>query len=78
MIDCLFGRLLIWEECYYEPVMYAGLSGNSGVGIPEMGFEDWILPEACNPHIGVRAGNGLHLLVNKMMMDNHVNVLGEG
>ncbi|KAL3530316.1 hypothetical protein ACH5RR_009638 [Cinchona calisaya] len=77
-IGCQNPKLLIWEECYYERVMYGGLPGNYGVQNSELGFEDWISAEAWDPQLGIRAGNGLHLLVNKMMMDNHVTVLGEG
>ncbi|KAL3518631.1 hypothetical protein ACH5RR_021220 [Cinchona calisaya] len=73
-IGCQNSKLLIWEECYYEPVIAGGLPENSGAA----SFEDWNSAEACNSQLGVRAGNGLHLLVNKMMMENHVNVLGEG
>ncbi|XP_071931311.1 transcription factor LHW-like isoform X2 [Coffea arabica] len=74
-IGCQNPKLLIWEECYYEPVIYAtGLPRNSGIE----GFENWNSAEACNSQLGVGAGNELHLLVNKMMMENQVNVLGEG
>lgn len=74
-IGCQNPKLLIWEECYYEPVIYnTSLSRNSGIE----GFENWNSAEACNSQLGVGAGNELHLLVNKMMMENQVNVLGEG
>lgn len=66
---------MIWEECYYEPVIYnTGLPRNSGIEE----FENWNSAEACNSQLGVGAGNELHLLVDKMMMENQVNVLGEG
>ncbi|KAJ9542917.1 hypothetical protein OSB04_029423 [Centaurea solstitialis] len=55
-IGCQNPKLLIWEECYYEPVIYA--NANSGHG--------------------VEARNKVHTLVNKMMKDNYINLLGEG
>ncbi|KAL4578575.1 hypothetical protein LXL04_014700 [Taraxacum kok-saghyz] len=50
-IGCQNPKLLIWEECYYEPVVYS----NVGHG-----------------------GNKVHFLVNKMMKDNYIILLGEG
>jgi hypothetical protein len=68
-------KLLIWEECYYEPVTYI-----SGLQNPELGLDEWescwISTESRTSRVG--AGNNINLLVNKMMMDNHVNILGEG
>lgn len=76
-----FGRLLIWEECYYEPV-YAGLPQISGIENPELALDEWeacwVSAEARTSRLGVQAGNNVHSLVNKMMMDNHVNIVGEG
>ncbi|KAI5667005.1 hypothetical protein M9H77_16858 [Catharanthus roseus] len=72
-IGCQNPKLLIWEECYYEPVPYPTLPGISGPENP-----DWSSAEANNSQIGVQAGNRVHFLVTKMMMDNQVNVLGEG
>lgn len=77
-IGCQNPKLLIWEECYYETVAFPGLPGISGADNPELGFQDWGSAEADNSQLGVQAGNRVHFLVNKMMMDNQVNVLGEG
>ncbi|XP_075520041.1 transcription factor LHW-like isoform X1 [Primulina tabacum] len=76
-------KLLIWEECYYEmdsnwrhPWI---VSGNKNL---ENVFQDfgnsWVSEENCNLPSGVRAQDTVHLLVNKMMMENHVNIVGKG
>ncbi|KAM7502354.1 hypothetical protein LguiB_001258 [Lonicera macranthoides] len=74
-------ELLIWEECYYEPV-YAGLPQISGIENPELALDEWeacwVSAEARTSRLGVQAGNNVHSLVNKMMMDNHVNIVGKG
>ncbi|KAK1411488.1 hypothetical protein QVD17_38037 [Tagetes erecta] len=53
-IGCQNPKLLIWEDCYYEPIIYS------------------------NGGHGVQATNKIQLLVNKMMKDNYINLLGEG
>ncbi|XP_057782032.1 transcription factor LHW-like isoform X2 [Salvia miltiorrhiza] len=62
-------NLLIWEECYYEPASCYGRPRISGNGTSS---------ETPNLQHGVPGGNRVHLLVNKMMADNHINVIGEG
>ncbi|KAG9129001.1 hypothetical protein Leryth_014764 [Lithospermum erythrorhizon] len=74
-------KLLIWEECYYEPVSYSNVPRIPGVVNPDMGFDNWdawVSAEAGTSHLQVSTGNKTHLLVNKMMMENHVNIMGEG
>lgn len=79
---CQNPKLLIWEECYYEPASCYGRPGISGNGISEIPYQDCnassISTETLNLRPGVSEGNKVHLLVNKMMVDNHVNVVGEG
>ncbi|KAH6793675.1 transcription factor-like protein [Perilla frutescens var. hirtella] len=74
-IGCQNPKLLIWEECYYEPASCSGIPGKEN---PHAAFHkydaSWISAGASNP----QAGDKVHLLVNKMMMDNHVNIVGEG
>ncbi|KAH6827036.1 transcription factor-like protein [Perilla frutescens var. hirtella] len=74
-IGCQNPKLLIWEECYYEPASCSGIPGKEN---PHAAFHNydasWISAGASNP----QAGDKVHLLVNKMMMDNHVNIVGEG
>lgn len=70
-IGCQNPKLLIWEECYYEPASCSGLPGKEN---PDDFNASWISVEASNP----QRGDKVHLLVNKMMMDSHVNIVGEG
>lgn len=74
-------RLLIWEECYYGPITYSSLPHISGIENPDV-FDEWeacwVSSEARNSLLGVQAGERVRPLVNKMMMNNHVNVVGEG
>ncbi|XP_059627795.1 transcription factor LHW [Cornus florida] len=79
---CQNPKLLIWEECYYEPIQYPALSHISGIESPDLAFEDWescwVPAEARSSHLGVQAQEKVHSLMNKMMIDNHINVVGEG
>ncbi|XP_059659658.1 transcription factor LHW-like isoform X2 [Cornus florida] len=81
-IACQNPKLLIWEECYYEPSPSSALPHISGIHNPEIGFEDWeacwISAEARTSKPGVQAEDKVNLLINKMMMDNLINVVGEG
>ncbi|KAK4482746.1 hypothetical protein RD792_009913 [Penstemon davidsonii] len=74
-IGCQNPKLLIWEECYYETASCSGLN-------PETSFQDynasWISTETRNLESSVQTREKLHFLVNKMMMDNYVNIVGEG
>lgn len=72
---CQNPKLLIWEECYNEPASGHGRPGISGNGISEIPYKDY---NASSVSTGISEGNKVHLLVNKMMVDNHVNVVGEG
>ncbi|CAK9184673.1 unnamed protein product [Ilex paraguariensis] len=80
-IGCQNPKLLVWEECYCEQPTYSGLPHVSGIKSPELAFDDW---EACWASVEgrssqlVQAGDNVHSLVNKLMMDNQVHVVGEG
>lgn len=73
---------MIWEECYYGPVTCSELPTTSRIKKPDVAFDDWeaswVSSVALNSQLGVKAGERVQLLVKKMMMDNHVNVVGEG
>ncbi|XP_019199318.1 PREDICTED: transcription factor LHW [Ipomoea nil] len=73
-IGCHNPKLLIWEECYYEPVLYSGIHGIPGSQNPELAFQNW---SACNSQL-LHTGERVQLLVNKMMIENQFNVVGEG
>ncbi|CAI9768599.1 unnamed protein product [Fraxinus pennsylvanica] len=74
-IGCQNPKLLIWEECFYDPVSQSRLLGISRIEDLGIGFDGY---NDCVFTAGVQAGDKLHFLINKMMMDNHVNVVGEG
>lgn len=75
-------RILIWEESYYETSTLSNIHGTSGVENPELAFQDWSTGWAFggvqNSQLQNQAGENLHLLINKMMMDNQFNLVGEG
>ncbi|KAK4709229.1 hypothetical protein R3W88_030154 [Solanum pinnatisectum] len=81
-IGCQNTKLLIWEESYYEPSTFSGIHGISGVENPELSFHDWGVcwdsGEVRNPQRMNQAGERMHLLVNKMMMESQINLVGEG
>ncbi|XP_060169926.1 transcription factor LHW-like [Lycium barbarum] len=74
-IGCQNTKLLIWEESYCEPLTFSGINGISGVENPELSFHDW---EVFNSRLMNQAGERMHLLVNKMMMDSQISLVGEG
>lgn len=79
---CFISRLLIWEECYCGPITYSGLPQMSGIQNPVHTHDErgaWFgSAEAHTLLREVQSGDRVQLLVNKMMMDNHVNLVGEG
>ncbi|CAA0810725.1 Transcription factor LHW [Striga hermonthica] len=78
-IGCQNPKLLIWEDFYYETASCSRLAGNLN---PENTFRDfgtsWVSTESCGLQSSVQAADKVHFLVNKMMMDNQVNIVGEG
>lgn len=88
LISCFTGfndflvRLLIWEECYYESLSSSILPHNSGIQSSELAFEEWegrwVTVGAKKSQVGVRAEDKVSSLINKMMSDNRVKVLGQG
>ncbi|XP_006361093.1 transcription factor LHW-like [Solanum tuberosum] len=81
-IGCQNTKILIWEESYYETSTLSNIHGTSGVENPELAFQDWstgwVSGGVQNSQLQNQAGENLHLLVNKMMMDNQFNLVGEG
>ncbi|KAJ8768224.1 hypothetical protein K2173_021164 [Erythroxylum novogranatense] len=77
---CQNPKLLIWEECYYEPTsssippVNCG-NENSGLHFTEQGYwsSDTHFPNPC-----FQAKDAVHVLINKMMLNYQVNVVGEG
>ncbi|KAK4785871.1 hypothetical protein SAY86_002560 [Trapa natans] len=65
-IGCQNPELLIWEECYYEPVVSSNHSKVSGLGSIEMSSNEW------------ESAGRIQLLVDQMMIKNQINIVGEG
>jgi hypothetical protein len=79
MIWCssYLGRLLIWEDCYYGPSPSSApcISGSETFREWE---GSWDSPEIRSSQLRSQVGDKVHSLVNVMMMNNQVNVVGEG
>lgn len=80
-IDFQNPKLLIWEECYHGPIMFSCLPHTETVS-PGITFDDWegswASAESRSFPPTVQAGDRVQQLVNKMMMDNQVSIVGEG
>lgn len=69
-IGCQNTKLLIWEECHYESTPH-----------PDIPFGEW---DGCwgsyeiLSRLRIHAEDRVQLLINKMMNNNQVNVVGEG
>ncbi|KAK3025190.1 hypothetical protein RJ639_044360 [Escallonia herrerae] len=61
------------RECYCEPITYSSIPHISDMASTKLVLEEW---EAWQ--LGYQAGDSVQSLVNKMMMDNHVNLVGSG
>ncbi|GAV80524.1 bHLH-MYC_N domain-containing protein [Cephalotus follicularis] len=81
-IGCQNTKLLIWEECYYGPTQCSVPPCMLGVEDPELSFGDgegcWGSSEIHSSQLGIQAEDKVQSLIHKMMMNNQVNVVGEG
>ena len=72
-----FNRLLIWEECYHGTLSSPGAphiptTGNHGINLQKSeGYQN-------AAQVGEQVGDRVRLLMEKMMMSNHVNMVGQG
>jgi hypothetical protein len=68
---------LIWEDCHYEPTPCFApcISGSETFGEWE---GSWDSPEVRSSQLRSQAGDRVRSLINYMMMNNQVNVVGEG
>ncbi|PSS03113.1 Transcription factor LHW like [Actinidia chinensis var. chinensis] len=75
-------KLLIWEDCYYEPMLYSMLKQDSTIDSFEKTLKEWegcrFKAELRTPQVGVRAEDQVTSLMNRMMLDNRVKVVGQG
>ncbi|XP_039012876.1 transcription factor LHW-like isoform X2 [Hibiscus syriacus] len=80
-IGCQNSKLLIWEECYYEPAPSWVPPCIAGLQNPELSFRE---QEGCwhsesSSQFGSRTWDDkVHLLINKTMTNNRFNIVGQG
>lgn len=81
-IGCQNPKLLIWEEYHYESLSSPVLPSISKMESPELLFDEWegcwFSPESRISQLGAQSSDTVHLLINKMMMTNQVNIVGQG
>ncbi|CAA0841339.1 Transcription factor LHW [Striga hermonthica] len=82
-MGCQNPNLLIWEECYYEAASsFDSLTGFSGKENLDINFQDYnnssVQSESLNLQAALPARGKVHILVNKMLADGNVKVVGEG
>ncbi|WJX73792.1 hypothetical protein P8452_57532 [Trifolium repens] len=79
-IGCNNSKLLIWEECYYEPLSCPsphGIVGMSNLSNPN-GEGSWFSSESQSSRLGIQEEDRVSSLINKMTANNLVIVAGEG
>ncbi|KAK6247455.1 hypothetical protein QUC31_019020 [Theobroma cacao] len=78
-IGCQNTKLLIWEECYYEPTLSAVPPCIAGVENRELPFGEWEgdWGSETSSQLGSQPWDKVHLLINKMM-NNRINIVGQG
>ncbi|MED6108470.1 hypothetical protein PIB30_024198 [Stylosanthes scabra] len=79
-IGCNNSKLLIWEDCYYEPLLApfpASVSGVSNLPYQD-GDGGWFSSESQWSQLGIKEEDRVCSLINKMMVNNSVNIAGEG
>ncbi|KAF7823183.1 transcription factor LHW-like [Senna tora] len=73
-IGCHNPKLLIWEDCYYEST-----AGTKTSNMPFANKEGcWLSSDSRSSQLGIQEEDRVCSLVNKMMVNNSVNVVGEG
>ncbi|KAL4312421.1 hypothetical protein GQ457_01G037880 [Hibiscus cannabinus] len=73
---CQNSKLLIWEEYYYEPLRSSALPCISELQNPELPFGCW--GSETSSQLGSRQWDKVDLLVNKMMMNDRMKIVGQG
>ncbi|XP_026418586.1 transcription factor LHW-like [Papaver somniferum] len=73
-------RLLVWEEFHYEPM---GSSSLPGIESTDLLLKEWegllnSLENSNLPQLGCQTEDKVSLLMNKMMINNQINVVGQG
>ncbi|KAF5194630.1 Transcription factor lhw [Thalictrum thalictroides] len=74
--------LLVWEDFHYEPTHNSSLSSIAGVDSTDLLLKEWEgLWSYHENHFPQYKGQGedrVSSLLNRMMINNHVHVVGEG
>ncbi|KAI3898460.1 hypothetical protein MKX03_001358 [Papaver bracteatum] len=73
-------RLLVWEEFHYEPVRSSSLPGIESTDLLLKEWEGLLnsLENNSLPQLGCQTEDKVSLLMNKMMINNQINVVGQG
>ncbi|KAF6158975.1 hypothetical protein GIB67_042056 [Kingdonia uniflora] len=72
-------RLLVWEDYHYEPHTDSTFSVITGIDSTKSLFEEWKgLWNSATPQRWYQAEDKVHSLLNRMMANNQVHVVGEG
>ncbi|KAL4296608.1 hypothetical protein GQ457_12G027140 [Hibiscus cannabinus] len=80
-IGCQNSKLLIWEECYYEPAPSWVPPCVAGLQNPELSFgeqEEYWGSETSSEFGSRTWDKKVHLLISKMMINNRFNIVGQG
>ncbi|PIA54335.1 hypothetical protein AQUCO_00900698v1 [Aquilegia coerulea] len=74
--------LLVWEDFHYEPTRNSSLSSIAGVDSTDLLLKElegrWSYHENRFPQFGGQGEDRVSSLLNRMMINNHVHVVGEG
>ncbi|GLT48657.1 hypothetical protein SLA2020_222670 [Shorea laevis] len=76
-IGCQNTTLLIWEDCYHE-ASPRSVPANKNPELPFGGWEGCFGSEVPSSQIGTQSWDRVHMLINKMMTNNRVNLIGQG
>ncbi|KAM1807325.1 hypothetical protein ACFX11_030358 [Malus domestica] len=81
-IGCQNPKLLIWEECHYEPSVSSLPKRNAETERAELPFGEWegcwVSSKVCSSSSGIQQEERVSTLINTMMMDKPFNIVGEG
>ncbi|CAL0303984.1 unnamed protein product [Lupinus luteus] len=76
-IGCNHPKLLIWEDCYYEPLPSHFLPRIVGASnLPYQDGDGFLF--SSESQLGIQEEDKVCSLINKMMVNNSVNIIGEG
>ncbi|KAL5151996.1 Transcription factor LHW [Glycine soja] len=77
-IGCHNSKLLIWEECYYEPLPWPPHM----FGMPDLPYQNgegcWFSSESLSSQLGIQEEVRISSLIKKMTVNNSVIIAGEG